>query len=82
MKRRIDIEPGELDSLSAYVSETWRRFPEDRDPNRAPDPPGEDELHANPEQALRRFRQLSSRRTLPKPGEPSPPWPASAWKRP
>ncbi|TVQ35306.1 MAG: bifunctional [glutamate--ammonia ligase]-adenylyl-L-tyrosine phosphorylase/[glutamate--ammonia-ligase] adenylyltransferase [Wenzhouxiangella sp.] len=60
MKRRIDIEPGELDSLSAYVSETWRRFPEDRDPNRAPDPPGEDELHANPEQALRRFRQLSS----------------------
>ena len=60
MKRGIELDIDELPSLSAFVSETWRRFPDDRDPTKNPPSPGAAELRDNPERALRRFRQLSS----------------------
>ncbi len=60
MKRGIELDIEELPSLSAYVSETWRRFPDDRDPTKSPPAPTDQELADNPERALRKFRQLSS----------------------
>ncbi len=60
MKRGIELDIEDLPSLSAFVSETWRRFPDDRDPTKPPPAPTEQELADNPERALRKFRQLSS----------------------
>ncbi len=60
MKRAITIDPDHLADSSAFVAETWRRFPEDADPTMPVAAPDEDALAADPLLALRRFRQLSS----------------------
>ncbi|NDY95925.1 bifunctional [glutamate--ammonia ligase]-adenylyl-L-tyrosine phosphorylase/[glutamate--ammonia-ligase] adenylyltransferase [Wenzhouxiangella limi] len=61
MKRPVhELTPGWLAAHCRFVDETWRRFPDHPDPSVSVRRPAEDELLAQPEITLRRYRQLQS----------------------
>ncbi len=60
MIRKADIEPEMLTRLSRYADEVARRYPDAPPPDRSVEPPDDEALAADPEEALRRYRQLSS----------------------
>ncbi len=60
MKRPIQISTEELPRLSAFVAESWRRFPEAADPHRPVEKPDAEAMRSDPMLALRRYRQLAS----------------------
>lgn len=61
MKRPIDIAaPDELARRCRYVADAWRRFGDAPHPGQALDQPDPAAVNANPEAALRRYRQLQS----------------------
>jgi len=60
MKRPITIEPSALGQACRFVDEAWRRWPEAPSPEHEVDPPDPETLEAEPESAIRRYRQLAS----------------------
>lgn len=60
MKRPITIDPSALGQVSRYADEVWRRWPDAPSPEHKPPAPDLEALRAEPESAIRRYRQLAS----------------------
>ncbi len=64
MIRPVKIAPPELQQLSRFVDEAWRRWPDSPAPDQPVPVPSIDNVMAAPETVLRRYRQLASTHIL------------------